>query len=195
MSAPALGVGAQSLFTHGKPQAGVLFQRSSTVGLLFSVIPYAKSFLKIFVALAYRMSELSQLKWSFWSGIRYLDEAANVCSPGAGQEERSVLWKLKTTILSSGGGAATLDNRLWRSQGSKCGIERTERGNDSNMLLLLVALSSRRDGRFPRHRVAVQLECSPERRQFRRHIVAGLAGKPCLPSIARDRRSCRYLHE
>src|ERR1017187_9752096 len=66
MTADAAGVGAELLLTQGKPQAGVLFQRSSTVGLLFSVIPYVKSLWKSFVELAYRTSVLSQRKWAFW---------------------------------------------------------------------------------------------------------------------------------
>ena len=35
----AAGLGAESGAIHGKPQAGVLFQRSSTVGLLLRVSP------------------------------------------------------------------------------------------------------------------------------------------------------------
>src|SRR4029077_18154852 len=38
--APAEGAADTLLPTYGDPQAGVGFQRSSTLGLLFSVIPY-----------------------------------------------------------------------------------------------------------------------------------------------------------
>src|SRR5215472_68653 len=52
MIGEALGAGAQSLATQGKPHAGVVFHRSSTVGLLLKSTPYTNSFPPSFVVFA-----------------------------------------------------------------------------------------------------------------------------------------------
>src|SRR4029077_7642295 len=89
--APAFGVGAQSLLTHGKPHTGVLFQRSSIVGLLFSVVPYARSFLNSLVALAYRMSDLSQVKWSHLL-VQVTCKKLPTCVAQAPAKKREACW-------------------------------------------------------------------------------------------------------
>src|SRR5438477_8244488 len=62
----AFGEGATSLSINGKPHAGVLFHKSSTVGLLFRVNPYTQLFPPNLRCLPYRMSVLSMVKWSPW---------------------------------------------------------------------------------------------------------------------------------
>src|SRR5207244_7035802 len=59
MSVAAPGVGATAELPYGKPQAGVLFQTSCTVGLLFSLSPRVARLESPAVWFAQRQSGLS----------------------------------------------------------------------------------------------------------------------------------------
>jgi hypothetical protein len=99
MIGAAVGVGATSLAINGNPHAGVVFHRSSTVGLLFSVTPYTHSLPASCLLMAYRMSVLSMAKVVILRTVSHLEKATNMGGPCASKEQRNILGKFEVAVL------------------------------------------------------------------------------------------------
>src|SRR5258706_10840014 len=96
----AAGVGETLDEVNGNPHAGVLFQRSSTVGLLLNVTPPGEGFSEQFVFLV-GIADVGVVpaKVIILHRVSHLHETAYVTPPCASKEQGNILRKLEVAIL------------------------------------------------------------------------------------------------
>jgi hypothetical protein len=170
-------VGATPDVAHGKLQTGVVFHRSSIVGLLLRVIPYASSFPDMLALLANRNSTFVDAEVILCAVVGGLHKCAELRRQAAGD---------KQTCLLREGDAVVLRIGLCPHRARVARLEHdAERRHARQAQEVLVARILVGDQRLIRRGVAFEFELAPEGVELRKSRVADAARHAHLARVAR----------